>query len=163
MGVCGCGKTSVGTCLSEKLNCEFRDADSFHSEENKSKMASGTPLTDQDRIPWLTAIHNYITEKCRNDETMVVTCSALKKSYRNILKSGNPDNASASDTSFKLIFLKGDEDILLERLQSRKGHFMPASMLKSQLSTLEEPNDDENCLVVDIRTPVNCIVDTILS
>jgi gluconokinase len=147
MGVSGSGKTTVGTALAEALGVEYAEADSFHSPENIAKMSSGTPLTDEDRWPWLQAIAEWIG---KHEATGgVVTSSALKRAYRGLLRTGG-------DTWF--LHLHGSHDLLAERLKSRKGHFMPASLLVSQLATLEPLEADEPGLVVDAAEPPEEIV-----
>ncbi|XP_055956601.1 probable gluconokinase isoform X1 [Patella vulgata] len=169
MGVCGSGKTTIGTSLAEQLNSVFRDADSFHTDENKKKMASGMPLTDEDRLPWLLAIHDFLKGFQTKGQTVVITCSALKKVYRQILRYGkrysNIQEICETENlpiPFKLVYLKGEEAVLRDRMQKRTGHFMSSGMLSSQLVTMEEPDDIEECLIIDIRESVNTIVKNIL-
>jgi carbohydrate kinase (thermoresistant glucokinase family) len=143
MGVAGCGKTTVGLRLAAALSWSFRDADDFHPPENVAKMSAGTPLTDGDRAPWLAAIRSYITAALRRGENAVVTCSALKASYRAA--------AIPSPAQVKLVHLAGDFNLILERMNSRQGHFMKPAMLESQFATLEPP---QQAITVDIsRTP----------
>jgi carbohydrate kinase (thermoresistant glucokinase family) len=129
MGVSGCGKTTVGKRLAEETGAVFLDADDFHPAANLAKMAAGQPLTDEDRQPWLA----MIAEKIRTlaDAPFVLACSALRESYRQQLLAACP--------GMKIIHLHGSRELLLERLQKRQGHFMPASLLDSQLATLEPP------------------------
>lgn len=129
MGVSGCGKTTVGKRLAEETGAVFLDADNFHPAANLAKMAAGQPLTDEDRQPWLA----MIAEKIRTlaDAPFVLACSALRESYRQQLLAACP--------GMKIIHLHGSRELLLERLQKRQGHFMPASLLDSQLATLEPP------------------------
>ncbi|XP_070212537.1 probable gluconokinase [Littorina saxatilis] len=165
MGVCGCGKTTIGEALAERLGWSFRDADEFHSEANKHKMSTSTPLTDEDRLPWLKAIHQYIKSLQEKSESAVVTCSALKRHYRDVLRSGehfsSPSSSSSSSADILFVLLKGTRYVLEERLGGRKGHFMPSDLLTSQLDTLEEPDPDENCLIVNIDDNVPHMVDLI--
>lgn len=129
MGVSGCGKTTVGKRLAEETGAVFLDADDFHPAANLAKMAAGQPLTDEDRQPWLA----IVAEKIRTlaDAPFVLACSALRESYRQQLLAACP--------GMKIIHLHGSRELLLERLQKRQGHFMPASLLDSQLATLEPP------------------------
>jgi carbohydrate kinase (thermoresistant glucokinase family) len=129
MGVSGCGKTTVGKRLAEEIGAVFLDADDFHPAANLAKMAAGQPLTDEDRQPWLA----MIAEKIRTlaDSPFVLACSALRESYRQQLLAACP--------GMKIIHLHSSRELLLERLQKRQGHFMPASLLDSQLATLEPP------------------------
>jgi gluconokinase len=133
MGVAGSGKTTVGVKLAKDLGWAFRDADDFHPPENVAKMAAGIPLTDADRAPWLKAIRDYIDQRLSAGESAVVTCSALKERYRQVV---------VGDASkVKLVHLTGDFKLLLERISGRQGHFMKPDMLQSQLDTLETPKD----------------------
>ena len=130
MGVSGTGKTTVGRMLSEKIHCEFYDADHFHSKENIEKMSKGIPLRDADRDPWLLSIRNLIEKQ---NSTVVIACSALKQSYRDIL--------NIPDKNVVFVYLKGEKELLRKRLLNRKGHYAGANLLDSQLETLEEPKD----------------------
>ena len=140
MGVSGSGKTTVGTALAEALGVEYAEADTFHPRANIEKMSSGVPLTDEDRAPWLEAIAAWIRE--HQETGGVVTSSALKRRYRDVLRSGG-------DVWF--IHLDGDRETLAERMKTRKGHFMPVSLLDSQLADLEPLQPDEHGEVLDIR------------
>ena len=133
MGVAGSGKTTVGRVLAERLGWPFRDADEFHPPANVDKMSHGIPLTDHDREPWLAAIRRYIDETLARDGRAVVTCSALKEHYRQIIV---PDPARV-----KLVYLAADYALIAERLRAREGHFMKAEMLSSQFADLEPPRD----------------------
>ena len=147
MGVAGTGKTTIGRKLAAALGWDFRDADEFHPAENVAKMSAGTPLTDADRAPWLAAIRAHIDTTLARGESAVVTCSALKESYRRIL--------IANPAQVKLVHLTGDTALLRERLQQRTGHFMKPGMLQSQLDTLEPPKD---ALTVDVAPAPDEIV-----
>jgi len=140
MGVSGSGKTTVGTALAETLGVEYAEADAFHPQANIDKMSSGVPLTDEDRAPWLEAIAAWIREHQATGG--VVTSSALKRRYRDVLRSGG-------DAWFA--HLDGDREILTERMKTRSGHFMPVSLLDSQLADLEPLQPDEHGEVFDIR------------
>jgi gluconokinase len=163
MGVCGSGKTTVAQALASKLHCTFRDADEFHSDENKQKMSSGLPLTDEDRIPWLLAIHNYIKRLLDSKDTGIVTCSSLKQWYRHILITGdvcvqNQTNQLVLQRDVLFVHLKGRIDLIKDRLKQRSGHFMPPKLLQSQLDTLEEPSANEYHITLDIEKSVEEMV-----
>jgi len=143
MGVSGAGKSTVGQLLAARLGCPFRDADSFHPPANIAKMKSGAPLTDADRWPWLGAIAAWIAEHRTAGTTCVVTCSALKRAYRDIV-------TDAQRPDVRLAYLKGGFDLIAARLAARKGHFMPPALLQSQFDALEEPAPDEHAITVPI-------------
>jgi gluconokinase len=143
MGVSGAGKSTIGRLIAARLRCEFRDADSFHPPANIAKMSSGQPLTDEDRWPWLAAIAAWIAERRAQGETGVVTCSALKRVYRDVV-------TEKQSADVRLVYLAGDFDLIAARLRARKGHFMPPELLKSQFATLEEPAADEHAITVSI-------------
>jgi carbohydrate kinase (thermoresistant glucokinase family) len=143
MGVSGAGKSTVGKLIAARLRCDFRDADSFHPAANIEKMSRGEPLTDEDRWPWLNAIAAWIAERRAAGETGVVTCSALKRAYRDIVT-----NKQSADV--RLVYLKGDFDLIAARLRARKGHFMPPELLRSQFDALQEPAADEHAITVSI-------------
>lgn len=135
MGPAGSGKTTVGKLLAAKLSWDFVDGDDFHSPANIAKMARGAGLSDEDRLPWLQSIHDAMLQWLGQGQNVVLACSALKRSYRELL--GVHSNAK----DIKLIYLKGTFDLLRERLHSRKGHYANEQLLSSQLSDLEEPAD----------------------
>jgi carbohydrate kinase (thermoresistant glucokinase family) len=139
MGVSGSGKTTIGRQLAQALHWEFADADDFHPPSNIAKMSVGTPLNDDDRAPWLAAIRAQIDRTLARSESVVVTCSALKESYRRTL--------IGDSARVRLVYLKGSFELLLERLKQRKGHFMKPEMLQSQRAALEPP---EHALTIDI-------------
>jgi carbohydrate kinase (thermoresistant glucokinase family) len=142
MGVSGSGKTTIGSSLAAELGWSFRDADDFHPPANIAKMSAGLPLTDEDRAPWLAAIRAHLDTCLARGENAVVTCSALKESYR---------QAVISDPArVKLVYLRGDFALLLQRLNQRQGHFMKESMLRSQFDALEPPRD---ALTLDVAQP----------
>jgi carbohydrate kinase (thermoresistant glucokinase family) len=143
MGVSGAGKSTVGRLIAAQLDCPFRDADSFHPQANIEKMSRGEPLTDGDRWPWLQAIAAWIAEHRAAGTLCVVTCSALKRVYRDIVT-----NKQSADV--RLVYLKGDFDLVAARLKARKGHFMPPALLQSQFAALEEPAADEHAITVSI-------------
>src|SRR6266513_2522014 len=132
MGVAGSGKSLIGAAFARALGVEFVEADEYHSPENVERMSRGIPLTDDDRALWLRSLAKRIRKASDAGTGLVVSCSALKRSYRDILRAG------ASDLRF--VFLKGDRALIAERLRGRALHFMPASLLDSQLATLEEPS-----------------------
>jgi gluconokinase len=139
-GVAGCGKTTVGAMLAGRLGWRFADADEFHPPENVAKMHAGISLTDQDRQPWLRAIAAWMDERIAAGESAVVTCSALKRVYRDVLLDGRP--------SAWLVFLSVDRDQLRRRLATRHGHFFPPELLDSQLAAVEPPGPDERAVVI---------------
>jgi gluconokinase len=148
MGVAGAGKTLIGSMLAQSLGWEFRDADSFHPPSNVEKMTRGIPLTDADREPWLKAIHDALARWAAEGRNAVVTSSALKQSYRDLLCAG---------CNVKLVYLRGDYDLIHSRLATRAGHFMKPEMLASQFADLEEP---ANAIVVDIsRSPQEIVAE----
>jgi gluconokinase len=153
MGVSGSGKTTVGEALAGRLGVRFRDADEFHPKANVEKMSAGVPLTDADRWPWLDAIGTAIREAPR-EAAIVISCSALKRVYRErILK--------AAGRPVTFVHLTGSRALLAKRMQRRRGHFMPASLLDSQLTTLEPLQADEPGFSVPIDPPVEGIVEEI--
>lgn len=153
MGVAGCGKTTVGDQLAERLGWPYQEGDALHPPANVAKMAGGMPLTDADRLPWLAAVAAWIDARRAAGECGVVSCSALKRAYRQLLIGDRPD--------VRLVYLQGTRDQLAERLAARTGHFMPAGLLDSQLATLEEPTAAEQPLVVTIDQPVEAVVTAI--
>lgn len=149
MGVSGCGKSTVGEALAAALDCPFYDGDDFHSAENVAKMASGIPLDDDDRYPWLAALHDLLADHLTRNESAVLACSALKRKYRDQLREGN-DGAT-------FVYLQGDFDTIWQRMQARSGHYMQADMLHSQFAALEAPGSDE-AIIVAIDQPVDVIL-----
>lgn len=145
MGVSGAGKSTVGLALAQWLELPFLDADTLHSESNRQKMMARQPLTDEDRWPWLDAVADKIQET-----SLVVACSALRRAYRDRIRIRGGD--------VWCLELRGSRDILVERVTSRPGHFMPASLLDSQLETLESLEPDELGLTVDAANTVGEIV-----
>jgi carbohydrate kinase (thermoresistant glucokinase family) len=143
MGVSGCGKTTVAKLVAEAHGVPYQEGDALHPPENVAKMSEGHPLTDEDRWPWLHAIAAVIDGWRAAGQSGLVTCSALKRAYRDILIGPRQD--------VRLVFLRGDQALIAGRLAKRRGHYMPSSLLDSQFATLEEPGPDESPFVVDIR------------
>jgi gluconokinase len=150
MGVCGSGKTVIGRLLAARLGCDFLDGDDFHPAANVEKMRAGTPLADVDRWPWLDRLAAEIGARLADGRGAVVACSALARRYR--------DRLGAARPGVTLVHLDGDHDLLASRLASRQGHFMPATLLDSQLTALERPTADERPLIVDIAATPAAIV-----
>jgi carbohydrate kinase (thermoresistant glucokinase family) len=150
MGVSGCGKSTVGSLLAKELKIPFYDGDDYHSKTNVKKMASGQPLTDKDRMGWLLKLNELALT--RREEGAIIGCSALKESYRLILDANLQENA-------RWIYLSGSFEDVMNRLHQRKGHFMPAELLKSQFETLETP---QKAIKVSINMPPEEIVNRIL-
>ena len=154
MGVSGTGKTSVGEELAEELGCEFVEGDSLHPRRNIEKMEHGTPLTDEDRWPWLQAIAEMVAVRDHEGTSTVVTCSALKRKYRDVLRDAAPTFFVHLDAPFEL---------LEARMQQRTKHFMPTSLLRSQVDTLEPLDDDEAGAVVDVSPALDVVVEEALN
>jgi gluconokinase len=155
MGVAGCGKSTTGESLSRALGWPFRDADSFHPAANIEKMSRGLPLDDGDRAPWLAAIADWIDERRARQEPGIVSCSALKRAYRQRIIGARDD--------VRLVYLKGDRELIGRRLKARKHHFMPATLLASQLAVLEEPRADERAVIVDVAMARRRVVAAIIA
>ena len=155
MGVAGSGKSTIGPALATALGIPFVEGDEYHPAENVRRMALGIPLTDDDRLPWLRALATRIREAKLAGTGLVIACSALKRSYRDILRAEAPE--------LRFIFLKGDRALVGARLAGRRGHFMPASLLDSQFATLEEPTPDENAWVCDVSQATQDIVDALVA
>ena len=149
MGVSGSGKTTIGKLLAELLNWEFRDADDFHKLANIEKMQLGIALNDGDRISWLEDLQTAIKNWLQENKNIVLACSALKTSYRQLL---------IIDSCIQLVYLKGPFDVIENRLKARKNHFMTEKLLKSQFNDLEEP---DNCICVDVSQTPEVIVEKI--
>jgi gluconokinase len=149
-GVSGSGKTTIGTTLAEQLGWPFKEGDELHSPSNITKMHSGHPLDDRDRWPWLEKIADWIDSWRQAGTAGVITCSALKRSYRDFLTSGRPE--------VRVVYLHGEKAVIAARLAERKEHLMPRSLLDSQLAVLEEPDPDEELIRVEIDRLVGDIV-----
>jgi gluconokinase len=154
MGVSGSGKTTIAKRVAEREGWRLVEGDDFHPPENVAKMHAGIPLTDEDRWPWLRAIAREIDAIRARGESAVVTSSALKRAYRDILIGGRPDVA--------LVYLQGSHDLIAKRLAARTGHFMPPTLLDSQFATLEEPAADEHPIVVSIAPTPDEIVEDVM-
>jgi len=154
MGVSGAGKTLIAQMLADKLSCPMLEGDSLHSAANIKRMAAGIPLTDEDRHDWLIAIAQHITAATRNEEALVVACSALKRQYRDILR-GDVANPI-------FVYLSGDKALIESRIKLRRNHFMPGVLLDSQFATLETPGADELVIYCDVAPPPPAIVESII-
>ncbi|MGO7181710.1 gluconokinase [Rhizobium brockwellii] len=155
MGVSGCGKSSVGEKLTEALHLAFVEGDALHPAANVEKMSKGVPLTDEDRMPWLDRIGEDIKASLEKSKGIIVSCSALKRLYRDRLR------AAAGGNLF-FVYLEGSRALLMKRMGERKGHFMPVSLLDSQLATLEVPTGEPGVVTVDIDDTVDGIAATAL-
>ena len=154
MGVSGSGKTTVAAMLAGALGAEFLEGDDLHPRSNVEKMKGGTPLTDEDRWPWLRAIAARIDAWRAAGKAGVVTCSALKRAYRDVLIGGRRD--------VRLVYLRGSHELIHARMAARDEHFMPVGLLDSQFATLEEPGADERPIVVDVGgTPAETVAEII--
>jgi gluconokinase len=150
IGPAGAGKTTVGEALAHALGWRFVDADDFHSGENRARLARGDALSDRDRAPWLASLRDEIERAVENGESLVLACSALKRSYREALR---PRRKHAA-VQVRFVYLKVSAERLDRRLRSRMGHFASPELLASQLATLEEPGPDEGVLIVDGERPL---------
>jgi carbohydrate kinase (thermoresistant glucokinase family) len=154
MGVSGSGKTTVAKLLADTLGWLYQEGDALHPPQNVAKMQGGVPLDDADRLPWLHRIAGTIDEWLGRNEPGVVTCSALKRSYRDIIV--------GSRTGVTLVYLKGSRDLIARRMAARQGHFMPTALLDNQFATLQEPSADERPLIVDVAGEPARIVEEIV-
>jgi gluconokinase len=153
MGVSGSGKTTVGAALAQRLRVPFEDADDLHPAANVAKMSAGIPLDDLDRGPWLQTVGRWLADHTATGGVM--SCSALRRSYRDILREAAPDQL--------FVHLAGTPEVVARRVAGRPAHFMPATLVASQFATLEPLDDDENGLTLDLDQPVDAIVDAYLS
>jgi gluconokinase len=154
MGVAGCGKSTIASMLAHRLNWVYEDGDWFHPPSNVRKMHAGEPLTDEDRWPWLHGIAAWIDATRHVGNHGTVACSALKRAYRDILVGERRD--------VRIVYLRGDRDLIARRLAARDGHFMPPSLLESQFAALEEPQPAEHAIVVSIVPHPREIVEEIV-
>jgi gluconokinase len=155
MGVSGSGKSTIAEKLAQRLSWTYEDGDRFHPASNVAKMSAGHPLTDEDRWPWLQAIADEIDRVCKAGERVVIACSALKRSYRDVLVHGRRD--------VRIVYLNGTQELIAGRLAARKGHFMPPGLLVSQFKTLEPPGTGENPVIVSIDASIEEIVNDTVS
>ena len=151
MGVSGCGKTSVAEGLAASLGAAFIEGDSLHPAANVDKMSHGIALTDEDRWPWLDTVGRAMADVLAGNGSVVVSCSALKKAYRDRLRF-----SAGGELAF--VFLKGSRELLMSRMAAREGHFMPVSLLDSQLATLQDPSGEPGVVTVDIDASIDAIV-----
>lgn len=151
MGICGCGKTTIGERLAKKTGRKFIDADDLHPRNNIEKMASGQPLDDEDRQPWLENIRDLLYSLESKNERTVIACSALKKNYRDQLRKGHEN--------LTFLFLDGGRKLILKRMRKRKEHFMKVNMIESQLKILERPDHEQQTLVVSICGSIDEVVE----
>ncbi len=154
MGVCGTGKTTLAAELARRLGWDFQEGDALHPEKNVQKMSSGQPLTDEDRYPWLELCHDWLEREKNIGHGAVLTCSALKRSYRERLRAGG--------LPVEFVYVKVSEEVLRERMAAREGHFMPSSLLPSQLAILEEPGDDEPVIAVNGEQAAERVVEELV-
>jgi gluconokinase len=154
MGVSGAGKSTLAAALAERLGWPFQEGDALHPAANIAKMKAGEPLTDADRLPWLDAIGAWIDGQLGRNQSGVVTCSALKRAYRDRLAKGRP--------GVTFVFIQLDSGRVAERMAARRGHFMPPSLLASQFAALEPPGPDEPVIVVDGAAPIVAQVEVVL-
>jgi gluconokinase len=154
MGVSGSGKTTIARGVAQRVGWRLVEGDDYHPPANVAKMHAGTPLTDEDRLPWLRALAREIDAMRERGEQAIVACSALKRSYRDILIGARKD--------LVLVYLQGSKELIAARIAARKGHFMPPALLDSQFATLEEPCADEHPMVVSIAPPPDAIVDEVV-
>jgi carbohydrate kinase (thermoresistant glucokinase family) len=145
MGVSGCGKSTLGRLLAARLSVPFVEGDDLHSAANVAKMAAGQPLTDEDRGGWLSALSQRLRQAVSQEQGLVVACSALKKNYRDQLRQGAPE--------VLFVHLQGSPEVLNQRLQQRTGHYMPPTLLQSQLAILQPLQEDEAALTLDMQLP----------
>jgi gluconokinase len=154
MGVSGCGKSSVGAMLAQSLGVRFIEGDDYHSPANVAKMAAGVPLTDEDRVLWLEALQAEIRQSVEAGVGIVLSCSSLKKRYRDVLRAGAAD--------LRFAHLEGSRELIAQRMAARTGHYMPLSLLDDQLAVLEPLQAGEAGLTLDIRNEPQELVAAIL-
>ena len=149
MGVSGSGKTTVGAALAQRLRVPFVDADDLHPPANVAKMSGGVPLDDADRLPWLRTVGAWLAERAASGG--VTSCSALRRSYREVLREAAPEQV--------VVHLAGDREVIARRVAGRPGHFMPAALVDSQFATLEPLDPDERGVTLDVDQPIDALVD----
>jgi ribose 5-phosphate isomerase A len=154
MGVSGSGKSTIAEELSARLGWPFEEGDSLHPETNIAKMHAGLPLADADRLPWLERVAAWIDEQRSKKQPGIITCSALKRTYRQVIIGDRPE--------VRLVYLRGGRDLIAEHLAGRHGHFMPAALLRSQIDTLEEPDPSEDPLMVEVGASATQVADEII-
>lgn len=161
MGVSGSGKSTVAEGVVERTGWVFAEADAFHPQANIDKMSQAIPLTDEDRWPWLRDLAAWMAEHAARGEDTVITCSALKRVYRDVLRA----DVAALGAGHRVVFahLDGSAEVIAERLSGRKGHFMPASLLQSQIDTLEDLEPDEDGLELDLTAAPDDLVDQVMA
>lgn len=155
MGVSGSGKTTIARGVADATGLEFAEADAFHSAANIAQMEAGTPLTDEDRWPWLRSLAEWMDAKADAGVSTIITCSALRRTYRDVLRDGPP--------SLDFLHLDGPAEVLKGRMSKREDHFMPASLLQSQIDTLEALEPDESGIVLDLRQPPKELIERALT
>lgn len=155
MGVSGSGKTTLAGILSARLGRAAAEADEFHPPENIAKMAAGVPLTDEDRTPWLAALRDWLSEQALAGRSTVVTCSALRRAYRDVLRTASG--------RVRFVHLGPAPDLIARRMAARTGHFMPVSLLPSQLATLEPLDEDEDGLTLTVDAPPDTVADHVVA
>jgi carbohydrate kinase (thermoresistant glucokinase family) len=153
MGVSGCGKSTIAALLAGRLGWQFAEGDDFHPPQNVQKMHGGHPLTDEDRWPWLAKIGEWIDEQLAAGRPGIVTCSALKRKYRDVLRRDE----------LVFVYLRGSHEQIADRLAARQGHYMPAALLDTQFADLEVPESDERAVTVDIGAPPVRLADEIVT
>jgi len=155
MGVSACGKSDIGARLAQALGAPFIEGDRFHPPENVAKMSAGIPLDDEDRRGWLQALRAGIERAWQTEPAVVLSCSALKRAYRDVLRGDGGD--------VRFVHLHGDRDLIAQRMAARSGHFMPVSLLDSQLRTLEPLQPDERGVTLDVREPPQRLVEQVMA
>ncbi|TSD95644.1 gluconokinase [Skermania sp. ID1734] len=153
MGVSGSGKSTLGRLLAQRLGWDFQEGDDLHPAANIAKMPAGIPLTDADRWPWLDRVAAWIRERLEAGQSGVVACSALKRSYRDVLRG----------KGVRFVYLHGERDAIAARLAARRGHYMPAALLDSQFAALEPPQPDEGAITVNIAASPETEADAVLA
>ncbi len=154
MGVSGCGKSTVAALLAGRLGWPFEEGDSLHPQANVDKMASGHPLTDDDRWPWLEKVADWVDGCLDTGRSGIITCSSLKRSYRDVI---GRRGSGGRDGTVEFVYLAGSRELIADRLAARQGHFMPPELLESQFATLEEPEPDEPSIRVEVGPPASVI------